>query len=136
MNNQKNPIIKTIIKLCLYFYLVMIITSIFIFIFASFYYNTLMKSTTIETTKQETTTEEIIPEEEKAIVSTTNDDILILVEKNRNYKIYVDIETRNMYITPNVYPNESYTLMYDGEVPKIYTEDLNGQSYQDFLKNK
>ena len=62
--------------------------------------------------------------------------ILILVEKNRNYKIYVDIETRNMYITPNVYPNKSYTLMYDGEVPKIYTEDLNGQSYQDFLKNK
>ena len=38
---------------------------------------------------------------------------------------YVDKDTKNMYIAPNSYDNISYTLMYDGDVPKIYDKPIN-----------
>lgn len=121
--NKNNPIFSIIIKALSYFLIVMLITSFFLFMYIGILYNNLAKVPS-DTTVQQIETD--IDNIENTEISIENKNTFIIVEKNRNYKIYVDTETRNMYISPNTYPVESFTLLYDGDTPKIYKGIING----------
>lgn len=131
--NKNNPIFSIIIKALSYFLIVMLITSFFLFMYIGILYNNLAKVPS-DTTVQQIETD--IDNIENTEISIENKNTFIIVEKNRNYKIYVDTETRNMYISPNTYPVESFTLLYDGDAPKIYKGIINGENYDNFIKNK
>lgn len=136
MNNKKNPIMSLIVKMCLYFFAIMILSSLFLFIYAGMFYSAIADMPQQNEILLENITLNNENIESNNIDVVTNDNTFIVVERNRNYKIYVDTETRNMYITPNVYPNEGYTMMYDGDIPKIYTGTIDGETYQMFLNKK
>lgn len=133
-NNKKNPLTTLVVKMCLYFFAVMLITSVFLFVYAGMFYGAIADMPQ----QNEIIFDGVVASTDtnKTDINMTTDNSFVVIERNRNYKIYVDVETRNMYITPNTYPSEAYTMMYDGDIPKIYTGMINGETYEDFLKNK
>lgn len=135
MNNKRNPIVTFIIRAILYFMMMMIVTSIFLFIYVGMFYNAMADIPQQDEIMASIPENNRNTESDGVDVVTTNNSFVV-VERNRNYKIYVDVETRNMYITPNVYPSEGYTMMYDGDNPKIYTGTINEETYEMFLNKQ
>lgn len=114
---------RTCIKILSIFLLIFLAGSCFIYSYANTYYNNLINETKTVSDNIEQTEEKSTKTNETKTINT--DQTLVLIEKTKDYKIYVDKDTKNMYIAPNSYDNISYTLMYDGDVPKIYDKPIN-----------
>lgn len=123
-----------IIAIIIYFIILTIFPTTCLYMQMSAYYNFLLdEEKNIENELQES------PSNENTENNTTTKNTLIEIEKTFDYRIYVDTTTRNMYLKDNNYDmtKNSFTLMYDGENPKIYTGEINGETYEEFLsKNK
>lgn len=128
MNNKNNKL--SIILLLIYF-IIMFALSLGIFNFIKKSYNSVSDSNeVIETQIKELDINEEKDSEEKS------SNTLIEIERTSSYKIFVDKETRNMYIKSNSYSDDNFVMMYDGDVPKIYKGIIEGESYEEFQKGR
>ena len=115
--DNNNNIIKVIIFAIFYFI-------IFVFVLSFFMFQILNHSYTAhqQNTEQTKSIKEVIENTENTEKEINT---LVEIERTNTYKIFVDRETKNMYIVSNNYKNGNIQLMYDGNEPKIYKGDLN-----------
>lgn len=135
-NNNKN-IFTVILSLFLYFSIMMLFFTMSTYYFLGIQYENAQNNTQIES---ETPTETENPENSEKFpennVEMKEQDILLVIEKNSSYKIYVDVETRNMYLKTNTYKEDTFVMMYDGDKPKIYKGIINNETYEEFCKKQ
>lgn len=117
--NNNNNLIKAIIFTIFYFIIFVFVFSFFIFQFVNHSYITYQQNT-----EQTESIKEVVENTEDTENKEKETNTLIEIERTNTYKIFVDRETKNMYIVSNNYKNGNIQLMYDGNEPKIYKGDL------------
>lgn len=129
MNKKPN-----IAPMLLYFMFTILFSTFCLYFQMSLFYGIVLEENkTNISTEIENTTENIVEED---IEETITHNTLVEIERTTSYKIYVDTETRNMYLKNNSYSTKQndFVLMYDGTTPKIYTGEINGETYEEFLQ--
>lgn len=134
--NNKN-IFTVILTLSLYFSLTMFCFTGSIYYFLGNEYEKAKENIETEEINTENINNEINNNEENIKNENTienKNNILIVIEKTSSYKIFVDIETRNMYLKTNTYNDNNFVMMYDNDKPKIYKGILNNETYEEFCE--
>lgn len=135
MKPDKNKNIFTVIlTLFLYFSIMMLFFTISTYYFLGIQYENAQNNLQIET--ELSTENETKEETNKNNTEIEKQNILLVIEKTSSYKIYVDVETRNMYLKTNTYKEDTFTMMYDGDKPKIYKGIINNETYEEFCKKQ